>query len=219
MDINTILQQRYSCRAFLTKPVTNELLSSIFQQAQGCPSNCNVQPWQVLVASGESKDKLKQQLVERVAAQKFSADFDWSVAYKDEHRQRQFGSANALYGAMGIEREDKQARQKAMLRNWEFFDAPHVAFFCMQKYLNFRGAVDLGIYAQTLSLLLYQNGIASCMQGALGQCVEPVRAMFELPDDRGILFGMSFGYADEKAPANKARTERAELEQSVMFKY
>lgn len=218
MNIHDILQQRYSCRAFLPKAVDSQLLQHIFQQAQRCPSNCNVQPWQVLVVSGESKEQLKHQMVEQVMAGQFSADFDWSVAYQDEHRQRQFGAANALYGAMGIAREDKPARQQAMLRNWQLFDAPHAVFFCMQKYLNLRGAVDLGIYAQSLSLLLYENGIASCMQGALGQCVAPVRAMFQLPEDRGILFGMSFGYADEQAPANQVRTERAALEQAVIFK-
>ena len=54
---------------------------------------------------------------------------------------------NALYGALGIAREDKRARQMAMLRNWQFFGAPHVAIFTMDKYLDIMGAVDMGIYA------------------------------------------------------------------------
>ena len=34
---------------------------------------------------------------------------------------------------------------------------------------------------------------------------------------RGILFGMSFGYADESAPVNKTRTDREEITNAVSF--
>lgn len=152
-----------------------------------------------------------------IQQQKPNPDFNWAVAYQNEHRERQFGSANALYTAMGIDRNDKPKRQQAMVRNWQFFNAPHAAFFTMDKYLDIMGAVDIGIYAQTLSLLMHENGISSCMQGALGQFPDPVKQMFDLPESRGILFGMSFGYADAEAPANKARTDREALESSVVF--
>jgi nitroreductase len=218
MTIEQILQQRSSCRSFTQQEVPSGLLQKIFTAAQQSPSNCNVQPWQVLVVSGKKKDDLKNKLIQTVMQQqKPNPDFNWNVAYTGEHRDRQFGAANALYSAMDIGREEKQKRQMAMLRNWAFFDAPHVAIFTLDKYLDIMGAVDMGIYAQTLSLLLQDQGISSCMQGALGQFPEPIRDMFELPDERGILFGMSFGYANEEANVNKARTDRAELGESVIF--
>ena len=104
-----------------------------------------------------------------------------------------------------------------MLRNWQFFGAPHAAFFTMEKYLKMTGAVDLGIYAQTLALLMAERGISSCMQGALGMFPDPARELFGLPDEVGILFGMSFGYADGDAPANQARTDRVPLDTAVHF--
>ena len=55
------------------------------------------------------------------------------------------------------------------------------------------------------------------MQGALGQFPDPIREFLGLPEGRGVLFGMSFGYADENAPANKCRTDRAELTDAVTF--
>ncbi|MBE1286597.1 MAG: nitroreductase [Alteromonadaceae bacterium] len=218
MNINSLLNERYSCRAFLDKPVPAETLEQIFALAQLAPSNCNVQPWQTLVVSGEQKDALRDALVNAVLQQQPpNPDFNWAIAYQNEHRERQFGSANALYGAMGIAREDKRARQMAMLRNWQFFDAPHVAIFTMDKYLDIMGAVDMGIYAQSLSLIMQEHGISNCMQGALGQFPEPIRDMFALPDERGVLFGMSFGYADPDAPANQARTTREDLKTNVQF--
>ncbi len=218
MTLPEILTSRYSCRGYLADPVPDDLLQGIFRDAQRSPSNCNVQPWQVLVASGDSKEQLKADLVKEVVSRQTpNPDFNWAVAYQDEHRQRQFGAANALYGALGIDRQDKLARQQAMLRNWQFFDAPHVAIFTMDKYLDIMGAVDVGIHAQTLSLLMHEQGLATCMQGALGQFPDPIRNLFELPEQRGVLFGMSFGYADPEAPANRARTEREPLADSVVF--
>ncbi len=79
------------------------------------------------------------------------------------------------------------------------------------------GAVGVGIYAQTLSLLMNENGIANCFQGALGQFPDPVKNFLNIQDNFGILFGMSFGYADEKAPVNTTRTDRVSIEDSVVF--
>lgn len=218
MSVAKLLQSRSSCRGFKKDSVSTEMLHQIFNDAQRSASNCNVQPWHVIVVSGDKKDILKNSLVQNVMQQqKPSPDFDWNVAYQNKHRERQFGSANALYGAMGIEREDKTKRQMAMLKNWSFFDAPHVAIFTMDKYLGIMGAVDMGIYAQTLSLLLEEQNISSCMQGALGQFPAPIHEMFGLPEERGVLFGMSFGYADETVAANAAKTDRANIDDSVSF--
>jgi nitroreductase len=198
--------------------VPNKILIDIFENAQLAPSNCNVQPWQTCVVSGKTKELLKEKLMTTLMnGDSPNPDFNWLAKYQGIHRDRQFGSANALYSSMGITREDKKLRQKAMVRNWQFFDAPHVVFFTMDKYLDIMGAVDLGIYAQTLSLILIEHGLASCMQGALGQFPDPVRAVLNLPEERGILFGMSFGYADETAAVNNTRTDREKLANAVSF--
>jgi hypothetical protein len=55
------------------------------------------------------------------------------------------------------------------------------------------------------------------MQGALGQFPDPIKAALNLPEQRGILFGMSFGYADESAAVNNTRTEREDMTNAVTF--
>ena len=218
MTVSEILMSRSSCRGFKDEIVSDELLKEIFSAAQQVPSNCNVQPWKVFVVSGEKKDQLKKELVETVIQKQIpNPDFDWNTRYEGIHRERQFGSAAALYSSMDISRDDKQKRQIALLRNWDFFDAPHVAIFTMDKYLGITGAVDIGIYAQTLSLLLEERSISSCMQGALGQFPDPIHKMLNMSDESGVLFGMSFGYCDESVSANSTRTERAQLDDAVSF--
>ena len=216
--IAELLQNRVSIRAYTKEEVPADVLTEIFALAQRSPSSCNVQPWHSYVVSGEAKKSLQQKLIQEVMVKKTpTPDFDWQVNYQDVHRDRQFGSANALYTSMGIERSDKMGRNMAMLRNWQFFNAPHVVFFAMEKYLNMTAATDLGIYAQTLALLMQERGISSCMQGALGQFPEPVKQELGLGENESVLFGMSFGYADEKADVNKTKTDRASLEEAVKF--
>ncbi|MBL4630418.1 MAG: nitroreductase family protein [Paraglaciecola sp.] len=218
MSIAKILEERSSTRAFLDKPVPEETLKTIFSQAQLAASNCNVQPWQTCVVSGSTKDQLKEKFMQTLmSGADPNPDYNWLPKYQGIHRDRQFGSANALYTSLDIAREDKKSRQAAMIRNWQFFDAPHAVFFTMDKYLDIMGAVDLGIYAQSLALLLNEHGIANCMQGALGQFPDPVREILQLPEDRGVLFGMSFGYADNSAAVNKTRTDRADIDTAVAF--
>ena len=58
MSLNDLLKKRNSVRAFIEKPVPDELIKSIFTLAQLSPSNCNVQPWQIHVVSGNTRDAL-----------------------------------------------------------------------------------------------------------------------------------------------------------------
>jgi nitroreductase len=217
-SLTELLSTRTSSREFLDLPVEEKILQEIFTLAQQSPSNCNVQPWQCYVVSGESKNKLQAALVNDVASgAQPQPDFEWGMNYQGVLRDRQHGAAHELYSAMEIERSDKPARQMAMLRNWTFFDAPHAVFFCMDRSLSNTGSVDLGIYAQTLSLLMAERGIATCMQGALGMYPSAVREQLQVPENLGILFGMSFGYADPNGKANKAKTVREEIAKSVEF--
>lgn len=218
MSISEILDSRYSCRGFLEKEVPEKTLKDVFAKAQRSPSNCNIQPWQVIVVSGETKNTLANNLVNELMTKRGpNPDFNAGVGYQGVHRDRQYGAAASLYGAMGVERHDKEGRQKAMVRNWQFFGAPHAAIFTMDKYLDTMGAVDVGIYAETLNLLLFEQGIYSCFQGALGQYPDPIKKMFDLPEERGVLFGMSFGYPDPDVPANNSRTVRENLSTNVLF--
>ena len=42
------------------------LIKNIFHIAQRAPSNANIQPWYVYVASGEAKRRIQKQLVSKV---------------------------------------------------------------------------------------------------------------------------------------------------------
>lgn len=213
------ITSRHSIRGFRPDPVPAPLLEHIFQLAQQAPSNCNTQPWQTFVASGATRDELSRKFLQRFDKGILGTpDFHYDPNFKGKYRTRQVECAVALYNEMGITRDDKIGRIRAVRRNFELFDAPHVAFIGMDRDFGSTIALDVGIYAQTLMLTLQAYGIASCAMGSMRNYPDLVRETFGLDDRIGILLGISFGYADPDVAANRTRTTREPLDNAVVFR-
>jgi len=65
-----------------------------------------------------------------------SREFRTGQAFAGPHRDRQVGVAKQLFGAMGIAREDKDARQDWVLRGFRQFDAPVCVIVTYDKVLD-----------------------------------------------------------------------------------
>jgi len=137
--------------------------------------------------------------------------------FPGDYRPLQVACAVELYGKMGIGRDDREGRMRAHVRNFELFDAPHVAFVCMEKHFGMGVALDVGMYVQTLMLALWARGIASCPQAALRAYPGILREELGIPESLHILCGLSFGYEDPSVPANATRQPRNPLEVNVRF--
>ena len=218
MSLEESILTRRSVRGFLEKPVPPEILEKVFQIAQHTPSNCNIQPWIVLVASGAARDRIRARLIEGITAGAPSnPDFEYPGKFEGEYRRRQVECAVAMYTKMGIERDDSAGRARASLRNFELFDAPHVAFIGMHKNFGATVAIDVGMYVQSLMLAMNAYGISSCAQGSMRYYPEMVREEFPGNENTRILCGMSFGYEDAEIPANATRTTRDDINACVTF--
>lgn len=219
MSLVDAVYGRHSVRGYLDKPVSQAILNRIFEIAQQTPSNCNVQPWKVYVASGELKERLKKQMYENTAnGVTPNPDYPYRGDFENEYRTRQIECAVALYSKMGIERGDKEGRKYAVLRNFEFFDAPYIAFIGMNPAFGTTVALDVGMWAQTLMLTMVAFGLHSCPMGTMRNYPDLVREAFDIQDDTRILFGISFGYEDKSVPANETRTSRDPISTNVVFR-
>ncbi|MCG8672243.1 MAG: nitroreductase, partial [Pseudomonadales bacterium] len=190
MSLADAITSRRSVRGYLDKPVPQETLESIFKLAQHAPSNCNIQPWSVYVASGELRDSLREKMVARaMAGEPFCSDYDYPEKFDGDYRRRQVDCAVQLYNSMGIEREDTAGRMRASLRNFEMFDAPHACFIGMDKRFGASVAIDVGMYIQNLMLSMTAHGVACCPQGCLRYYPDLVREAFNIDEDTQILLG------------------------------
>ena len=212
------IAQRRSVRAFLPDALPQATLERLLAQAQQAPSNCNTQPWIVHVASGATLRVLRERLLAAGAdPAQYRPDFAYDGKYPGVYKERQYDAAARLYAAMGIAREDRIARTRAGLRNYEMFGAPHAAFVFLAEPFGVREAVDCGMFAQNLMLLLTAEGLASCPQAALSFHPHIVREVLGVPPEHKLLFGISIGREDTQAAANACRTPRAALDDAVRF--
>lgn len=217
-DLEQTIVNRRSVRGFFhDRPVPRDLVREALDLAQRAPSNCNVQPWRVFIASGACRDRLRADMSHAAAAGQPPAPDDPIEDFLGDYRQLQVDCAVALYSEMGIERHDKEGRVRAFLRNFEFFDAPHVAIVCMEKRFGLGVALDVGMWVQTFMLALWARGIASCAQASLRLYPNIIRRELKIPAELRILCGISFGYEDEAVAANQTRQKREPIEKNVVF--
>lgn len=216
-DFDDVVNGRRSVRGFTNQQVSRELMEEIFLLAQRAPSNCNVQPWRAFVASGDRCRALSRAMTDRADSGDFGDPEDLMDAFEGDHRRLQIECAAEMYGQMGVARGDMAARLRAARRNFEFFDAPHIAIVCMRKNYGLGVALDVGMYVQTLMLAMTSRGVGSCAQASLRQYPSLIRQQLGIDDDHRIMCGVSFGYEDAAVPANRTRQRREALAANVTF--
>ena len=220
MEFTDVVKARHSYRGFLPKAVDQRTLKEVFELASWAPSNCNIQPWHVHVLSGDACNRMREKMkVAAVEQPSGNPDFPWQGKFSGDYRERQICSAAGLWEHQGVTRDDREKRAWSWMRNFEFFDAPHIAFiFVTDEFPELvRLAGDTGMYAQTLMLALENAGIGSCPQTSVSCYPDLVRQELGVESRFKLLMGLSFGYVDELDGANNFRTERAPLEQSTTF--
>ena len=125
MHFDEVVLGRRSIRGYKPDPVPRALIEEILQIAMRAPSSMNTQPWNFYVITGEPLDRIRQGNTERmIAGVPQSREFRTGKPFAGPHRDRQIGVAKQLFSAMGIARDDADARQGWVLRGFRQFDAP-----------------------------------------------------------------------------------------------
>ena len=222
MHVHDALMSRHSCRRFLPNPVPDEALHRILKAAGQAPSGHNTQPWKVYVVRGTTKDRLTERALAasegRTSMKASDPEFDyypveWFEPYLSRRRATGFG----LYGALGIGRDDKQARTDQMNRNYRFFDAPVGLFITFSRRLSVGTFMDVGMFIQSILAGARGEGLDTCGQVAWCDHHAMIREELGIDADELLACGMSLGYADKDAPENVWHTDRAPVEEWVKF--
>ena len=194
------------------------IIERVLRTAQRTASWCNSQPWQVVIASGEAREKFRKLIyAEAASGAAESSDFPFPREYLGVYLERRRESGFQLYNTLGITRGDKAAYAKQALENYNFFGAPHVAIIHTDEPLGIYGAIDCGAYVSNFMLAAQAFGLGTIPQAALARHSGLIRKHFNLADDRRVVCGISFGYADNAHKVNSYRTSRASVADTVTF--
>lgn len=134
---------------------------------------------------------------------------------KSPYRERRAGFGEQRYGALGIARDDIEARQHAAVANWDCFGAPAALFCYIDRGLGPPQWADVGMYLQSVMVLLRAEGLHSCPQMAWSVYRKTVAEVLSPPDKLMLFCAVSIGYEDDTAP--QEQTGRAPLAETVTF--
>lgn len=214
-QILSVISARHSTRAYTEKPVSDAQLQEILTAARWAPSGVNTQPWQVAVVRGQTKQTITERLTAARAAERPpEPDYAYYPDKWDEpYAKRRVTCGLALYGALKIERHDKEAKLKAWYNNYHFFGAPVGLLFFVDKRMNQGSWLDMGMFLQNIMIAAQACGLATCPQASLAEYPAIIRDILGMEDGYAMICGMSLGYADKNHPVNQYRLERAPIEQ------
>ena len=221
MKVSEAIASRRSVRGFLDTPVDAAVIRRVVEAAGRAPSGGNVQPWHIDVVAGAPLAELKAIMAARIMAAPGGEPTEYDIypkALPSPYKDYRFAVGEELYRALGIPREDKMRRLMWFARNFQFFGAP-VALFCtVAKTMGPPQWSDLGMYLQSLMLLLREEGLDSCPQECWAIYPATIRDFIGIPEERMLFTGMAIGYKDEADPANAARPARAALADFATFR-
>lgn len=218
MTVSDAIASRRSVRAFLDTPVDRAVLERVLGKARRAPSGGNLQPWNCIVSTGEPLRRVfaavRAQMAAGVTEPEHAA---YPPALPEPYRSRRYAVGEGLYASLGIGQEDKPGRMRQMARNFEAFGAPVCLFTYTPTFMGRRQWADLGIWLQTVMLLLREEGLDSCAQGAWAQHGPAVRGALGISDDYFLFCGLAIGRADPDAPINRFPIDHAPLEETVRW--
>ena len=223
MNVTDALNSRLSVRDFLPTPVPAALIRQVLASASRAPSGGNVQPWQIDVLAGERLDALKaimQARLAEVAAGDHSEAPEYDIYPKElvsPHRDYRFKVGEDMYARLGIPRDDKPARLRWYARNYQFFGAPMALFCSVDRRMGPPQWSDLGMFLQSVMLLLREAGLDSCPQECWAVYPRTVGGFIGMPAERMLFTGMAIGQRNPDHPVNGLVSDRAGVDTFARF--
>ena len=220
MEYDDVVMGRRSIRGYQQKPVPKQLIEEILSLAMRAPSSMNTQPWNFTVLTGAQLDKIRAGNTERnLAGVPHSREFRIGKAFEGQHRERQVGVAKQLFAAMGIAREDAEARQDWVLRGFRQFDAPVCVIITYDRELadSDDTAFDCGAVTTALVNAAWSRGLGAVInsQGIMQSPV--VREHAGIAEDQVIMKAVAIGWPDDTFPANAVVSERKSVAEAARF--
>jgi nitroreductase len=220
MDVRDAVSSRRSVRAFLDEPVDSAVLHRVLNAAQRAPSGGNVQPWNAVLLAGEPLVRLQTSIAQVVPQGRAgrSAEYDiYPPGLDGAYEDRRLEVGEAMYRALGIAREDKKGRLEQFAHNFRAFGAPVVMLVHTPRYMGPPQWSDIGMWLQTVMLLLRAEGLDSCPQESWAMYTRQIRECVAIPQDHIFFCGMAIGHRNPSAPVNLFDVPRAPLSGVIRF--
>ncbi len=213
------LTTRRTIRAFKPDRIERDLLTKILGPALHAPSWANTQPWEIFVTTGEPLERLRKAFSEKLKnCAPRNPDIAIPKDWPEACRMRMETLKTERTALLEQECKDPVALPDLMQMNYKFFNAPVVAYLCMDRCLAPWSLFDLGALSHGIMLSAEEHGVSSAVAVTLAAHPDIIRAELDIPDNLSIVIGIALGYPDLDSPQNKFRSARRSVEEAVRFK-
>lgn len=221
MHVFEAVESRLSCRAFLDRPVDPKILRELLRRASRAASGGNLQPWFVYALTGRPLQEIRDRVAKAITGHDpRHDDAEYPIYPKEiwgDYKARREEHGVQLYGALRIDRDDKQGRLEQYKRNFEFFGAPVALFITIDRRLGPGQWADLGSFIHTLMYLARAFGLDTCPQESWARMYRIVGPFLDLPPEQMLFCAVAIGYGDREHPANSFHSTRAGLDEFCTF--
>jgi len=209
METLEAIKGRKSIRAFLPRPVPEDIIVQMLEASRWAPSGVNTQRWRVTVATGEKRKELAAKLVER-AREREACIPSLQGAPPDVRRRSKalLAGFTEVAEAMGI-----SLWEFVVLGSYGFYGAPVVVIV---SHLGKHGG-QVPLFVTTMLIAAHDLGLGTCWLGYPLSYSDLIHQILEIPDEERIRAVVAMGYPDPGSPANAYRSPRDGLEAFVRW--
>ena len=214
MKIIEAMNTRISVRAYKPEPVSREMIKQVLQDAVSAPSAMNTQPWEFLVITGETLDKIRKANVDSLRSGVPIKPDHLVVGWTNDsvYRRRQIELAKDIFKLMDIKREDKEKRAAWSERGFRFFDAPAAIIILTERSLGDAPLMDIGAVMQNICLAALSHGLGTCIEDQGSIYPDILRKFTGIPDEKRVMISLAIGYPDWDFPVNKLKSARESVD-------
>ena len=217
--LEELLGERFSCRAFRPEPVPRATIERILNAAQKTASWCNSQPWRLEIASGAATKKFRD-VIHAAASSGKPNTRRFSRSRANIAASIWSAAARAAFSSTTRSAFRAATRRATPGRRWRISISS--ARRTSPSFIPTKRS------ASTARSIAAATSRASCWRRrrwAWPRCRRRrwhsipkwCAGHFGLGDDRRVVCGISFGFADREHKANSYRTSRADIADTVTF--
>ena len=210
MDLFFAMKNRRSARAYLDKPVSRADIEDVLKHAAMAPSAINVQPWEYVIVYGTEKDRLIQRLQKAHSERRISCAPGTAAPLPETFKNRSRKASEAM--RPGVSELGLAFNQFVEEGSCSFYGAPIAIIVTIDRLFPKIRYMDVGISVAYLLLACQAKGLATCPIGLITAYAEDIADILEIPQNKEIILGIALGYADQKSPVNRFKTERENMD-------
>jgi len=215
MDLLKGIEERRSTRAFLERPVEREKIETLINYATQAPSAINLQPWELIVVTGEEKERLSRVLVKRMKERNISCGPGAKSPLPEYFVERQRGLLDTILPNLP---EQTPFQDFINEGSCNFYGAPSAIIITLDQVFSKARLTDIGVLVGYLVLAAHALELGTCPIGLVTAFDEDIKEALSIRDEKQVVIGVAVGYRDPRSPINRSRSERVPLADVVKWR-